>query len=254
MTEPNTVDDVLATEIKQDIASRYFAFRKLIEEDTMNLAEKTRQYSFILQKRISFDLIRLYIMLKDERLIQTFLSLINLNKKFFYDPYITESSTIAQRVFACQRFRGFTKAGRFKNYFLDCYENLVFHATLYGEKVTELQQDRGTISEEIKHFYEQNDISAIFGFLHSLGNKEACSCMQGGMETGLTERLDKKLQIEIPLPIEEVLPVLPPLKPLAEIKSALKRLARQAIAGQTPELLKIFEHKNTQCDQRDILY
>ena len=124
MTVRQTLDEALSGEVKKDIAERYFRFRKLIEDDKFDLSEKIRQYSFILQKRISFDLIRIYILLRDEDIIQAFLHLINLNEKLFYDTYLTESPSIAQRVFECQRFRGFTKSGRFKNYLIDCYENI----------------------------------------------------------------------------------------------------------------------------------
>ena len=67
MALKQTIDEVLSTEIKRDIAERYFSFRKLIEEDEMDLEEKIRQYSIILEKRISFDLIRIYILLKKEK-------------------------------------------------------------------------------------------------------------------------------------------------------------------------------------------
>jgi len=246
MAPPKTIDEVLLAEIKQDLAERYFGFRKLIEEDEMDLAEKTRQYSFILQKRISFDLIRIYIMLKDEKLIRAFLVLINLNDMLFYDPYLTESLTIAQRVLECQRFRGLTRAARFRHFFLDCYENLVFHAQLYGKKIAQLREAQGVITAEIEQFHKQHDMRAIMSFLHSLGN-EAAKGLQGGMETGLTEGLDQKLRLTPPPPIEALLPILPPLPPLAKIKGALKEMSRLAYTRHPPAFLAIFEQKETPC-------
>ncbi|MFC1523851.1 hypothetical protein ACFL6N_03580 [Thermodesulfobacteriota bacterium] len=250
MAGPKTIDEMLTSEIKSDLASRYFGFRKLIEEDKIDLEEKIRQYSFILQKRISFDLIRIYILLKEEDLIQAFLDLVNLNQRLFFDPYLTESPTIAQRVFECQQFSGFTQAGRFKNYFFECYENLSFHVEIYSRKIRELEEEQGAISDEIKYFYQKNDINAIMGFLQSLSREDQCGCMAGGMETGLAAGLSDKLRIEPPLPVEQVLPVLEPLKSMDEIKGELKKIIKLAYAAQGPEFLKMFSRSKTPCDRR----
>ncbi|MEW6501620.1 MAG: hypothetical protein ACOY8P_06730 [Thermodesulfobacteriota bacterium] len=251
MSMPKTLDEIMATEMKQEIAGRYFGFRKLIEEDKLDLAQKIREYSFILQKRISFDLIRIYILLGDEGLIGEFLSLAGISERLFYDPYLTESRTIAARVFECQRFRGFTKGGRFQNYILDCYEKLVFHIGLYRQKIAELEAEQGAITEEIHLFYQQNDLNAILGFLKHLGDEEMTGAMQGGMETGLAEGLNEKLKIEVPLPIEQVLPVIPAPTPLAAIRSHLKRLCKKAYRQQSPELLAMFDHNSTPCPERE---
>jgi hypothetical protein len=241
----------MADEIRADMADRYFGFRKLIEEDKLNLDDKIKQHSFILQKRISFDLIRIYILISNEELIQSFLALIELNDRLFYDSYLTESDSIAKRVFECQRFHGWTRYHRFRNYVFDCYENLILHTKMYSEKIEELQKEQGMIAEEIRLFYHQNDLSAIMSFLHSLGNTEACSCMAGGMETGLAENLDKKMKIEPPLPIEQVLPVIPPLKPLDEIRHQLKKIIKKSWKMQPAERKDMFASDHTPCDRRE---
>ena len=112
---PTNIQDVLAYEIKKEMADRYFGFRKLIEEDTLDLKEKTRQHSFILEKRISFDLIRIYILLREEKIIRDFLLLTGFKEELFYDPYLAESETIKMRVFQGTKLRGFTWKGRYKN-------------------------------------------------------------------------------------------------------------------------------------------
>ena len=147
------IDEVLAYEIKKDIADRYFGFRKFIEEDKLDLESKIRQYSFILEKRISFDLVRLYILLKDEELILSFLDLTPFDENFFYDPYLMESQTIRQRVFEGIKIRGLFKSGRFENLFFDCYERLEDNTARYRSNFEELQEINETIAEEIKIFY-----------------------------------------------------------------------------------------------------
>jgi hypothetical protein len=246
-----TPDEVMSSEIKQDIAQRYFGFRKLIEEDKLDLDEKVRQYSFILEKRISFDLIRIYVLLREERLIKAFLDLIDLGEELFYDPYLTESENIARRVLSCQEFRGWSRAARFRNFICDCYEKLTFHAAAYRSKVEELEQKQGLIQEEIRQFYRKNDISTILHFVHSLGDPQVAGDMQGGLEIGLAEELAGKMQIKPPLPIERLMLVLPPLKPLAAIKDKLKKLIVQAYKVQPAWILELFGRRHPPCERRE---
>jgi hypothetical protein len=250
MATNQTIDEILSAEIKRDIAERYFSFRKLIEDDEMDLEEKVRQYSIILEKRISFDLIRIYILLGNEEFINGFMKLAGLDAKLFYDPYLIESATIAARVFRCQKFSGFTKAGRFTNFLLECYENLYSHAEIYHQHIDELVEDRALIDEEIKEFYKENNLSSIMGFLHGLGAEEGYSGMQGAPEVGLSDELARKMKIPPLPPIEKTLTVLPHLANPHDIKHDLKKLAKTAYRNQHPEFLKMFRHKRSSCDDR----
>ena len=252
MAKNHTIDEVLSAEIKRDIAERYFSFRKLIEDDEMDLAEKIRQYSIILEKRISFDLIRIYILLGNEEYINGFMKLAGLDQKLFYDPYLIESATIAARVFRCQKFSGFTREGRFINFLMECYENLYNHTEIYHRHIDELVEDRGLIDEEIKEFYKENNLSSIMGFLHGLGAEESYSGMQGEPEVGLADELAMKMKIPMLPPIEKTLTVLPHLAVPDNIKHELKKLAQKAYKNQQPEFLKMFDHKRHPCDRLGI--
>ena len=152
-------EDILAVELKREIAERYFGFRKMIEEDTLDLTEKIKFQLSILEKRISYELIRIYILLKNDRLIHEFMELTGWEEKLFYDPYITESPTIRQRVFKNIKIRGLTKAGRFKNLIFDAYSRLVEHVGHYRENLEDIKTSRETINAEIELFYRKNDIS-----------------------------------------------------------------------------------------------
>lgn len=230
------IAEVLAFEIKQEMANRYFGFRKLIEEDKLALADKVRQHAFILEKRISFDLIRIYILLRDEGLIGEFLALAHIPEQLFYDPYLAESETIRQRVFAGLQIRGLTRKGCFANTVTDCYLRLVEHVALYREKFAELESTREEISAEIAHFYKNNDLGSILAFLRGLGNVEISGAMQGGMEPDMARDLDRKLRIEPPESVTSYLPVLPPLPPLAAINRELNSLIGRAFSRQGHDL------------------
>lgn len=233
--QPN-IADALAFEVKQEMANRYFGFRKLIEEDKLALAEQIRQHAFILEKRISFDLIRIYILLRDEGLIGEFLVLVNIPEQLFYDPYLAESETIRRRVFAGLTIRGLTKKGCFANTVTDCYQRLIEHVDLYREKFAELEAARDEISAEIAHFYRNNDLGSILAFLRSLGDAALSGAMQGGMEPDLAMDLERKLRIEPPEPLTCFLPLLPPLPPLAAINAELNSLIDRAFRRQGQDI------------------
>lgn len=226
----------LTYEIKQEIADRYFGFRKLIEEDKLSLADQIRQQSVILEKRISFDLIRIYILLKDDELIQDFLALAGIEDQLFYDPYLTESVSLRQRVFENVRFRGLTSKGCFTNAILDSYERLTEHISQYRERFAELVATQEMISEEIKIFYKKNDLGSIMNFLRSLGEFEIAGHMQVATETNVSEELNKKLQIPPPGPIEQFLPNLTQAAPLPSIKNRFKKIIRKAYKNNKTDI------------------
>ena len=245
MSMKPSIDKVIAYEIKREIAERYFGFRKLIEEDKISLSEHIRQHTFILEKRISFDLIRIYILLKEEQVIHAFLELTGIEEELFYDPYLSESQVIKQRVFEGIRFRGLTQKGSFHNAVLDCYERLEVNIDHYRSKFEELVADQEMISEEIKIFYQQNDLGSILNFLRSLGDQNLSGNMHGGMEPGIARDLEKKLHIPPPSPVEQFLPIIPPLVPLKVINSDLKKIITQAFMLQDQDIRAYLENRES---------
>ncbi|MEN8143155.1 MAG: hypothetical protein ABFQ82_06110 [Thermodesulfobacteriota bacterium] len=224
------ISKVLTYEIKKEIAERYFGFRKLIEEDKDALARLIRKQSITTEQKIVVDLARIYIILKDPALIESFLELSGLEDAVFFDEYMTGSPTIRERVFAGVKAKGFTRKGRFKNLLLGCYQLLVEHVDRYREKFAELLEGREVISEEIKLFYRKNDIGSILGFLRSLDNS-GNDLLAGPVQAGGGEALKKKMEVVAPSPVESFLPVLPPLAPLPQIRREMKKLAEEALAG-----------------------
>jgi hypothetical protein len=237
------ITDVIAYEIKKDIADRYFGFRKLIEQDKLDLEKEIGMHSFILEKRISFDLIRLYIILKDEELIDAFLALTGLDKKQFFDPHFIRSATIRNRVFEGIRVHGLTKSGRFHHLATDCYERLETYTTQYRQKFAELKKANENIAEEIEVFYQQNDLGSIMGFLSNLGSNHKMDGMEGGMEIGMAESLEKKMAIAPLLPIESYLPVIKALPPISLIARDLKKLLDRAYKLHDGESLNFLTSK-----------
>lgn len=221
---------VLAYEIKKELADRYFGFRRLIEEDKQALEQRIRQQTLTIEQQICLDLVRIYILLRDEAIIQEFCDLTGLRKAMFYDPYVVQSPTIRHRVFEGVRAGGLTMAARFRNLLLNSYETLVEHVSRYLERFGELLSERETIEEEIRLFYRQNDLSNIMTFLRGLDNSSAVggNSLEAGPGLGSAAALEEKLRVTPPLPIEKSLPIIPPLVPLRRIRRPLKQLADKA--------------------------
>ncbi len=231
------IDQVLAYEVKKEIAERYFGFRKLIEEDIEDYGNNILESSLRLEQKIGFDLIRIYILLKEERLIHEFIILTGLEQKLFFDPYLMESPTIRKRVFAGQSVHGFTQAGRFKNMVYDTYNSLVRHINEYRESLNELAENQQTIVEEINLFYRKNDLGEIMGFLRSLDNQGllTSSGMAGGIDTGISKGLESKLRVSPPKPVDQLLPMIQSPTPADNIRRKLGKIIDRAYQLQ-PDL------------------
>lgn len=224
------ISKVMTYEIKKEMAERYFGFRKLIEEDKQALFKAIHQQSLSIEQKVCLDLARIYTILKDRELIEKFLALSGLEEGFFYDEYMINSLTIRARIFAGISVMGLTRAGRFTKLFLGCYEMLVTHVERYREKFADLSDGRDMINEEIKVFYRKNDLSGMLSFLRSLGEHRD-DILAGPTLVGGDEILQKKMEVENLGPLDDYLPVFPPLVEMPMIRRELKKLAEQALKG-----------------------
>ena len=222
------ISKVMTYEIKKEMAERYFGFRKLIDEDKQELARQMRSQTLTSEQRVVMDLARIYILLMDRTLIERFLILSGIEEVLFYDEYVVTSPTIRARVFAGLQVWGLTRAGRFKNLLLTCYDQLVADVDAYREKFGELLDTREFIAEEIKLFYQKNDLSSMLGFLRQLDGDDH-SGLVGPIIAGVGEEMATKLKVEPPEAIEHHLPVIPPLVRPDQIRGELKKLAEEAL-------------------------
>ena len=238
------IDQMLSFEVKKEIADRYFGFRKLIEEDIQNFDSQILSSFRRLEQKIGFDLVRLYILLKDGHLIHDFFQVAGLDEQLFFDPYLTESPTIRKRVFSGYGVHGLTKKSRFRNMGLDTYEELTRHIAEYRENMHQLRQEQETIAEEIKLFYQKNDLGTIMGFLRSLGGTggHKAGAMEGGLTPNTGESLDRKMKVQPPPPVEELLPQLPEIPELSDVKARLKANLDKAYERQGEPEMREFVH------------
>lgn len=224
----------LAFEVKKEIADRYFGFRKIIEEDTNEYQQKLIAGALQLEDKIGFDLVRLYVLLKENGLINDFFRITGLGETLFYDQYINKSPTIRKRVLAAIPVHGLTRKRRFQNMFFDIYDSLEKHVAEYRNHILDLAEDQETIKEEINLFYQKNDISGIMLFLRGINGESpgAAGPMAGALDTGGTITMEQKMRLQPPQPVEKALPILSPIPPATKIKNELKELIDAAFSTQ----------------------
>lgn len=236
------INEILTLEVKKEMADRYFGFRKLIEEDIKEYGDQVLTSFLRLEQKIGFDLVRLYILLKDEKLIHEFFLLAGLQQLIFYDPYLAESPTLRKKVFAGQKIRGLTRAGRFRNMVLDTYAVLAEDIDNYQKNLQKLSREREDIAEEIQQFYHKHDLGTMMDFLRKLDGAGlyGSDSMGGAITPETGTGLERKMKVEPPPPVDELLPVIPSITPLAEIKQPLKKIiARAYRIQQKPDIKEI---------------
>lgn len=228
------LNTTLAFEVKKEIADRYFGFRKIIEEDTNEYQKNVIAGALELEEKIGFDLIRLYVLLKDDGLINDLFRITGLGEVLFYDQYISKSATIRKRVLADIPVHGLTRKRRFRNMFFDIYDSLEKHVAEYRNRILELAEDQETIEEEINLFYQKNDISGIMLFLRGIDGVSPGTAgpMAGALETDSAITMEQKMRLQPPPPVEKFLPILSLIPPAEKVGNELKELIDAAFSTQ----------------------
>ncbi len=223
----------LAFEVKKEIAERYFGFRKIIEEDSDDYQQEVISSTLVLETEIGFDLLRIYALLQKDQLIEEFYKLTRLGDVLFFDSYVASSPTIRKRLFEKKPVRGFFRKSRFRNMFFDTYQTLGDHVDSYRSKIAALAEEHDVIEEEIKIFYQRNDISGIMLFLRSLdGDSSTSGTMSGALDSGGTISMEEKMRLHAPQPVEKFLPILEAIPAPSTIRSQLNTLINKAYEQQ----------------------
>lgn len=218
----------LNIEIKKEMADRYFSFRTLIESDTEALNQAVTD-SVEIEQVVLIDLTRLYILLHDTELIDTFIHLSGLGDHYYFDPYLLTSDTIRERMFQDISVWGLTWRGRFGKIFLNCYDDARKHIDIFRSLRAALQEEQEIIGKTIDLFYRQNDISSMLGFFRSMESTgQIGSSMQGSLNTGFDDAIAKKMHITKPTPVDTNINAIPPLVAREQIKASLQDLIAQA--------------------------
>lgn len=221
-----SIDNILTLEVKYEIANRYFGFRRIIEKDIENYLLEVRAAAENLETTVGHELIRIYHLLDHEHLLSRFFSLTGLPEGLFLDAYIN-TEPIKRKIIEQQNFRGITRKRCLHNIFFDAYGHLHDAVIVHRDICDSLKEEQQTICEQIRLFYRKNDISTIFHFLRGLDGT-TMDLGSSAITSEYSGSLEAKLQIEPPLPVEDLLPQLPAIPSVKSLRKELKALASKA--------------------------
>jgi hypothetical protein len=224
------IENILTLEVKNELAKRYFGFRKIIEEDTASYFKNIKKTSLQLEETVGHDLVRIYNILNQQDLLLQFFKLTGIPENLFTAAFIN-TAPAKDDIITQQKFRVFTRKGCLHNLFFDAYECLYKNILDYRESFAGLVLDHETIAEQIRMFYRKNDIHTILQFLRSLDN----SSMNNGPPTFNPQArmsMDAKLRIEPPPPVNELLPEVEIIPTAKKIRKDLKALVTEACIQQ----------------------
>lgn len=225
-----SIENILTFEVKKELADRYFGFRKIIEDDTAFYFKNVLDVSNELETTVGHDLVRIYTLLERQELVDSFLRLTGLPDRLFVDSHINTQPAKAA-IFRQQNLRGITRKGCLHNMTFDTYSSLYNNIISYRKSFSLLQEDHETICQQIDIFYRKNDIQTILQFLRTL---DSSGMIHAAVPSGslMDGEMEKKLRIQPPPPINELLPELPLIPPVKAIRGELKALISKACLHQ----------------------
>ena len=189
------IEKALAYQLKKEIAERYFALRKLIEDDTANAKELLERLDKVYQKRIRPALLRIYVLLSDEDLIREFASMLGLKNPPFMEEYSRLSKPEKHQLIQDLEPHGWFKESRFLNMLLDSYKQLYREWEQYHELREEVLDELQIVKEEMDQFTKNYSLDEIMHFLRTLNveNESASKALGKVVEGRKMGEFDKKL-------------------------------------------------------------
>ena len=236
-----SIENILTLEVKYEIANRYFGFRRIIEKDSEDYLQEVRAAAENLETTVGHELVRIYHLLHRQDLLDRFFSLTGIPEGLFYDAYIN-TEPIRRKIIAQQNFRGLTRKRCLHNLFFDAYGHLYEAIIIHRENCDSLQEEQQIIREQIRIFYRKNDINSIFNFLRSLEGTTT-DLGPANFSNEYSGSLEAKLQLEPPLPVEDLLPQLPLIPSVKMLRRDLKALVNIACDLHSAEDLNNYRQK-----------
>ncbi len=229
---PEDIAKALAYQVKKEIAERYFGHRKVIEEDSNALKKALAYAAEFYECSIGRDLVRIYSLLSDRKLIERLMKELNWEETPFYDEYVIKSKTIRARLMEGIDSHGWTASSRLANLLFDSYERLFRDTQRYRDLADEVKENAQVIAEEIRLFQERFALDEILGFISSLDRDELSEVLGKNLPSGQAAAIAERLRIQGPQDPDKSLPRVPVIPRPDKIKKLLKCLAGEAYKAQ----------------------
>jgi hypothetical protein len=224
------ITKALAYEIKQDIANRYFGFRKRIETESRQYLDDLQRDGEQYAAAIIMDMQRMHCLLQNEQLFSLFVTFTRLPDTI--GSFVTEprSPSRWQTLFSGLHGKGFTRKRRYRNLMYTVYLSLADSIDTYRDSFIRFTEEHEDICGEIDRFYRMNDLSGILSFLREIDNPDGLhsGMLQADRANLATGNIDQELRIVPPPPVTSCMYPLEQLPPLEDAKTTLDRLIKQA--------------------------
>jgi hypothetical protein len=228
----------LAYEIKQDIANRYFGFRKRIETESNQYLEELQSAGKELAADIIAEVERMHCLLRKDDLFRAFIDFTGLPDELTNKMSCSMACSIAnpqcpsqwQTLFAGLKGKGLTRRRRYRHLVYNVYRSLCDNIAAYRDIFTRLEEEHEDICKEIDSFYRNNDLSGILNFLREIDNPSGfhAGALQADRASLAGRNMDQELRISPPPPVTTMLYSLIQPPPLQEAKSTLDVFMKEA--------------------------
>lgn len=221
------IADALAYEIKHEIATRYFGFRKNIETITAGFQVRLSQYSRGIQEKLGRDIRRIHHLFPAREHFQAAIEMAGLPLEFTTRTLNDTPEETKDELFAGFSRSGFTRRGRYLHLGKQVYATLLDHLDEYQELFADLSDEQQEIARRIKAFETNNDLSGILGFFRGLDSSRwQADVLQSDSVIGADQLLANDLRIPVPPAVSTVMPHLHQPPEFTKISRSLDRLLK----------------------------
>ena len=232
------ISKALVYEIKQDIANRYFGFRKQIEIASNQYLQGLQASDKDYTTKILLDMHRIHCLLQNNQLFRRFIEFTKLPEaigSLYTDP---KSPVQWRLLFAGLKGEGFTRKRRHRNLLYKVYQSLYCSIDAYRNIFVQLTEEHEEICKEIDRFYRMNDLSGILNFLREIDNPDTLrsGLLNTDRATLAGQNLEQDLRIVPPPAVTTRMHSLAQLPPLQAAKATLNQLIKEAFP--------LFDHCN----------
>ncbi len=224
------ITKALAYEIKQDIANRYFGFRKRIETESSQYLEKIQAGDEKYAAGIKAEMHRMHCLFGRDELFRSFVTFTKLPNTIDWYHTDPQSPSHWRLLFGNLKGGGLTRRRRYRNLVYKVYKLLADKIAEYQTVFIELVEEHEDICREIDLFYRKNDLSGILNFLREIDNPDSVrsEILQTDNTILASQSMEKELRIMPPPSVTTSMHSLTLLPPLDAAKETLDRLITEA--------------------------
>jgi DNA repair exonuclease SbcCD ATPase subunit len=196
------ISQIFAIEVKQELAQRYFGFRKQIETEIENHHQQKTSFTQSHFPGIAIDFHR-FLAVLGSNFFDTFLEMIGILPSLGH--HFLEKLQPSAEELNLESFRsiGLTRKARFRDRFFHIYSQFEKDLDVYRKAYTDLSEEQMEVKDRIQSFYRQNDISSILEFIRQIDGNDNMLMEAPNNLAEHRSRLEREMCIIPPPPVED---------------------------------------------------